>query len=433
MRKIVLILTILFIALPVCAATIKVGPNLTTGCDGGACDYTTIQAGINAASKGDVVELYDNAYSENIVISANGSAWTAGNYYTLRPASGNSSVSINGPTAADETIDVNGNYWQIGDHSGCTGTGSAAANCTYPQLDITQNTSTHDLGTINTGGATNVRIQNVEVQGGTSGYGIRGDSNGPIEISYSVLHNGGEIVRLNTSGVTNTYNKIYNSEIYDCDQCVKMSRNYYVSYYNNYFRDINGGSYDQAIYLRDQRYAKVYSNVFYNLDRGVYLFEDVNSCDDVEIYNNTFDTTVSDIYFAGPSGISGVLIKNNLFYDSAIALANTGAHTGTYDYNYCYSCTTFKEEGGLTDGGNNTDSNNVPNITGSSTRPDPFYDLTSNSPLGDGGTDDDTDIPDTDFNGDSRNGTQWIGAFEYEIGTAVIMQGTWTIKGGDIQ
>ena len=126
---------------------------------------------------------------------------------------------------------------------------------------------------------------------------------------------------------------------------------------------------------------------------GIDTLNSCDYCDTLSIKNNIivgFDYPV----FIGDD-YDSCTISYNDFYNNQSNTVRTGTAT------------------------NITVSDNItsdPNINYAGDDPDPYFALSSNTPCGDSGIDDDADIPDSDYAGTARVNSHWIGAFEYDVG-----------------
>ncbi|MCJ7739820.1 hypothetical protein MUP32_00700, partial [Candidatus Microgenomates bacterium] len=83
-----------------------------TVCQTGGCNFTTIQAAVNAAVPGSIIEVYNGVYYESVTMNVSGAA---SGWITLRARSGDA-VWIDGSTAITVTSNINlgsRSYWKI--------------------------------------------------------------------------------------------------------------------------------------------------------------------------------------------------------------------------------------------------------------------------------------------------------------------------------
>jgi hypothetical protein len=149
----------------------------------------------------------------------------------------------------------------------------------------------------------------------------------------------------------------------------------WLNVYNNFF---NGGNHPAAglwstNYLTGSGVAhwRMNNNVFYNCSEGIYVPRGTNSY--VEILNNTFDTMTGNPWGGKAVDITGgsinsLKIQNNLIINSGGTISTGGSISGsTIDHNWLNTAGA--------------------GITGSGTRPSPYYRPSSTSSnLADAGT-----------------------------------------------
>jgi len=359
--------------------------------ENGTGDYTTIQSAVNAANTGDIIDVYSGTYYENVSIT--GKTGTEGNKYTLQVHPGESATITYG--GDDETLYVGDDCdWWIIDGFTIQHTGDFDYMVrSYSNADVTIKNCTVTRSSFNTND-----------HGIVIKYCLRG-------YVYNNTVTKQQTFAINTSG--SSYCEVHDNEIYNCGIGVCPTRNNDTKIYNNYIHDLAGEFY-RHVYLRDNQRAKVYNNVFEGGTVGVYVYEytgpgDNEVSEDGEIYNNTIVGVNRGVYFYGGTS-NGYVFKNNIFYNCdtyAIDFYSRGG-TSSYGNNDFYDCTVH---GGGANSGYNITSNPVFRASGD--KPSPYYDLQSSSPCKDAGVDNDSDIPDFDYNGSARYGSQWIGAFEY--------------------
>jgi len=168
-------------ATPVSAATISV-------CASG-CDYTTIQAAVNAANGGDVIEVYPGTYDESVSLSA------------MDPDGDLTLVTVNNagnPTPGTVTVEYHGveaEFYTTPPFNGDLTIDGFIVHSVFPGIEVTVATP---------GGESDVVIQNVTATG-TQSDGIRVSADGDVTISncigsdneYSGIHvngAGGDVI-----------------------------------------------------------------------------------------------------------------------------------------------------------------------------------------------------------------------------------------------
>ena len=113
-----------------------------TVCLDGSCDHTTVQAAIDAATKGDVIEVAPGYYTVDQAIDTAGKAITvrgttdsSGGPATILDGQGSSQVlrctSAEGPTTVLESLVIRGGFATQGGGMYCDGTSPTLVNCTF--------------------------------------------------------------------------------------------------------------------------------------------------------------------------------------------------------------------------------------------------------------------------------------------------------------
>ncbi|MCL7488217.1 MAG: hypothetical protein M8357_08615 [Desulfobulbaceae bacterium] len=179
-----------------------VGAADLTVCSSGA-DYTTIQAAINASASGQVIEVCDGTYTENLVLdnkdivlrSQNGASVTiidgnggTTNQSTVLVRNGDSST-IDGFTIQNGAGTYSFDPWN-GDGGGLNILGSSAP--TISDCIVTGNSAVDDGGGISVAGGSAATILNTEIDANTagqSGGGIYSDTSSLTIIGATVSNN----------------------------------------------------------------------------------------------------------------------------------------------------------------------------------------------------------------------------------------------------
>ena len=248
------------------------------------------------------------------------------------------------------------------------------------------------------------------------------------EISHCYGDSGGNgFVDSNMSDVS-----IHNNVVYAKRYAIKQGDGALqtgCSIYNNYLIAKSGTDLTYGfIYLKDISGVKVYNNIIdARLVDGVIIMviAGAQSNYGTEIYNNTIigpGSSGTGIDTLNCAVCSGMRIKNNIIvgfnypvnieadWNDVLVDRNVFYGNSNNFVSIDPSATNITESDTIT---------SDPNINYAGDVPDPFFALSSNSPCGDGGVDDDTDIPDSDYAGTARVNSQWIGAFEYDAGDSI--------------
>lgn len=392
-RPVILFLvSLLLVPTAVFAKTISVKKN-------GTGSYTTIQTAVNAANAGDIIEIYNGTYKENVNIEKSGSA---SQYYTIAVAS-NETVIVDGQSG-EYTFNLSpGNYWKF-DGSGGT--------------FIIKN---GNFG-IRTYKASNVEIKYLtvtrDIKGGDSAISFEGSSNnGSVHHCIINSYDGYGIINSSTGGSDNIV--YYSNDISNTEVGTRHTRSADCKAYNNYIHDlVSNGHGVYGVYLRDTQRALVYNNVIYNVPtssgNGIHIYDYggtvSESCLNNKVYNNTIDRAYKGIR---QNGGSGNVFRNNLIINSAddaieinrgdAIVSNTAFYNNKKDIDL--------------DGGNIIDEGNLINITdislaiqNSGKRPIPYYVLVSDSNfINDAGT---LALANYDYSYHAFAGNPPIGAFD---------------------
>jgi len=432
-KKLSISICLLFFSLPCFGAT------WTVKTSGG--DFSSVNSAINSGSVscGDFIEVYDGTYTGQLQYDK---TCSSGSPLTVRPATEQTAVILNLGTSEWGGLYTQGGgrYLQLGDND-------------YPQMEIRGNPSTKGIIWCDGSDRGPLWLYNlkINVQDGTDLGAELKNSTGHIIENCEFIDCGADCMELANSGqVASTGWVVRDNKFYPNGggPCLTMQRAGGALVENNYC-EANDDTW--GFYYRDNYNGTVTrNNVIYDSGGstayGIEVFEHGTESSgycvsDLEFYNNTIDGFGSAIVWKSWSGTcggaDGQIVKNNIFMNiSGDALSQGGSEnpTGTYDYNIFYNVSANIESGmGSMSAGDNNLSATNPNITSSGDRPDSYYTLSQNDPAGDGGIDDDSDIPETDYNGDSKVNDQWIGAFEYgasEDTTAPAVSGRGIIRKG---
>lgn len=389
--------------------------SVTVDKDGGQ-DYTTIQAGVNAAGSGGVVTIYEGAtpYYEDVDVASLGAI-------TLQAATGETPI-IDGQNSRAYGIKITGsNGFTI---DGLTIRNHTLSGSVYGQIDIyTSSNGTIKNCDISGGPSSGSDLADIFCNSGCANMTYEGNYLHSSNIYANLDHDTGDGATIQDNEMSGGRNAIITKN---------GSSNHIIQ--RNYIHDLatGGSALIGAMYLRDGSGLIVRNNIIADCNSvraGINFFDSENAPDPTEaheVYNNTIINCSSSAWGAIvlEGGIANTKIKNNILYNNYRNVViedwgGDGATGNTFDYNVMYGYTTDCDDTGSEGqscaqlyGSNNLDNVNPDmNLTGD--KPAPYYDL-SNNDVGDSGVDDDTDVPDSDYSQIARATSQWIGAFEFE-------------------
>ena len=366
----------------------------------GTGSYTTIQAAVNSANAGDIIEIYGGTYKENIKIEKNGSE---SNYFTVKVAP-NETVIVDGQSG-QYTFNLSpGNYWVFD---------GSAGNFVIKNAKFG----------IRMYRASNVEIKYLTVtrdsKGGDSAITFEGSShNGSVHHCIINSYDGYGIINSSTAGSDNV--AYYSNDISNTEVGVRHTRSADCKVYNNYIHDlVSDGHGVYGVYLRDTQRAKIYNNIIYNVPtssgNGIHIYNYngtvSEACVDNKIYNNTIDRAYKGIR---QNGGSGNVFRNNLIMNSgndAIEINQGDAivsHTGFFNNNKNIDL----DGGQLKDEGSFIYISNISSaILNSGSKPAPYYSPIKDSyDIYNSGT---APLTNYDYSYNSYIGNPPIGAFEF--------------------
>jgi hypothetical protein len=277
----------------------------------GGGDYTTLQAGCDAATAGDTIEVYNGTYNENVDIDTNSGG--AGTEITLKAAAGQTpAMNLASGTFFFRPVK---NYWILDFDNwtfGPTANIAGLIDTAYsggPQPDhvTVKNVYATDINLLrlylnSAGGAgiTNWTFQDCYFNTGGNGH--------VITLGNNSNHSGLLVQRCFFSGMPATR---------------------------------------AGIVIQDKSDATAYAINIRNciFDGGIAGIQDSNDAQNgltLNIYNNTFYNNTDGIYLPSVTRTTNYVIKNNIFQDAANYGIDDPNTTATYDidYNCFYSNTT---------------------------------------------------------------------------------------------
>jgi parallel beta-helix repeat protein len=241
-------MVLMFAAAIVCGTA---GADTIAVCSSG-CDYTTIQAAVNAASTGDTIIVGDGMYNENVDV---------GKRLTIRSENGSASTIVQAADSNDHVFEVTDDYVSI---SGFTVTGAYGGGGidldTVDYCNISYNNALHNA----------------------NGIVLEGSDNNTLN---------GNIVKYNADNGIWLYFQSNNNKL--IDNIVNFNINYgialYVSNNNNMLIDNNASNNNDGIHLSTYSNYNIVSGntAINNSNYGVSLY----SSNSNRIYNNYFDNT----------------------------------------------------------------------------------------------------------------------------------------------
>ena len=140
--------TVIAPLLAVAGTCTGVSAETITVCLDGSCDHTSVQAAIDAAANGDVIEVAPGYYTVDQAIDTAGKALTvrgttdsSGGPATILDGQGSSQVlrctSAEGPTTVLESLVIRGGFATQGGGMYCDGTSPSIVNCTFTNNSAT--------------------------------------------------------------------------------------------------------------------------------------------------------------------------------------------------------------------------------------------------------------------------------------------------------
>lgn len=277
---------------------------------------------------------------------------------------------------------------------------------------------------------------------------VSGQSNGSgngthyIEFDNCSL-SGADEQAFDTKG--SSYVKIHDSDLFDCKYGAIGTNSSYGSHeyfwvYNNKIYSNNG----YAIGPQNGSYWYVWNNLIYDNCKNMSTYgynvavisfhQRANSYFEHNVVWGNFDQAGGALTCHGIENASSNVIRNNIFYNNGTASGDNGniySDTGTINYNYVYPTSP-----GTT--GSNAVTSNNPYFKNIASAPYDFHLDVDNSPCDNAGfnlTGDAVYTIDTDADGEARDSSPWLGAYETEGGstpTPSTMSGV-TVTGGSIQ
>lgn len=323
--------------------------------------YTTIQAAINAANAGDIINIHSGLYTENITVSKS---------VTLRADASSPAPPTIDPAIDGTAISISANGVTI-DGMEITGwTGISSHGISYSGRDsitILNNIIHNGINRcIDSRNSTRVTIQDNEIYACTAGIVIHSShstdatySNGTLIKGNTIHDNPADGIDIHGEYITVEYNNIYSNidsnwttthpdgiqftgslvDGYDSVQHAKVRFNVIKNHNQNIF--VSG--YTAA----DEIDAYIYGNVIYN-DSGTVNGADLDAmaasgivityAAKIYIYNNTIGRqSNNDIYLSGNNGAGSIYIKNNIIDGPApigiYTQTATDIASGELDYN----------------------------------------------------------------------------------------------------
>nr|QNO49773.1 hypothetical protein DMFPCFDI_00016 [Methanosarcinales archaeon ANME-2c ERB4]QNO50125.1 hypothetical protein GDOAKEED_00029 [Methanosarcinales archaeon ANME-2c ERB4] len=197
----VCMLTMVFL----CTAAIvcgTAGAATITVCSSG-CDYTTIQAAVNAASAGDTIIVGDGVYAGNVDVNKR---------LTIRSENGSASTIVQAADAFDHVFEVTDDYVNI---SGFTVTGAYGCGGIYldtvDYCDISYNNALHNANGIVLEGSSNNTLTDNNASNNNDGIHLSTYSNYNIVSGNTAINNSNYGVSLYSSNSNRIYNNYWSN------------------------------------------------------------------------------------------------------------------------------------------------------------------------------------------------------------------------------
>jgi hypothetical protein len=326
MLNILITLLCLFICLPSYAATLTVGSGQT---------FTTIQAGVNAANPGDVVNVLAGTYNETVSSSRAGSA---GNYITIQTSVG---AITNKFRIIHDYVKVIG--FTLNRNINCTGGGEDAYFWTT---------------------ASHIEIRNnvITVPGNAECYGGRTDTKGQTDILFYgntvdgsngvAFDIGGTYIKAENNIIRNGTQDAFRTE--GCSHCTIRGNEVYgmreTGNHTDFVQTFGDNGYYSSDVLVENNYVHDSELQWAMLTPDEYKIP-ANAISNYTFRNNVFTNLLN----AGQPGVNGLKVYNNVFYNVGLGNIGVAIHidcaflTGTEIKNNIFVGTANGHSGGYDD------------------------------------------------------------------------------------